>query len=291
VVYEADRFADEQLEVFSVPIEGPAVAGVRLNEPLQPGGVAGDPKITPDSERVVFRQRSVPGGELTVHSVPIEGPGSAGTTLTQSLVPDGGVAQAIIDPTGTRVVYAGFQETSGVLELYSVPVLGPANASVKLNKSLPPGGDVSFGGIDISPNGEYVAYLADQEVDERVELFSVPAIGPASAGVKLNGLATLDVTGFRLSLDSRRILYRRNRLLILPSPPQELYVVPTIGPASASFRVSGPMVLGGDVDDSQYDFTPNGEHVVYIADQDTDEVFELYVSATTAGVRGWEMNE
>lgn len=40
-------------------------------------------------------------------------------------------------------------------------------------------------------------------------------------------------------------------------------------------KLSGSMVAGGNVVD--FKVSPDGESVAYLADQDTDEVFELYV--------------
>ena len=41
-----------------------------------------------------------------------------------------------------------------------------------------------------------------------------------------------------------------------------------------NFKLSGPMTAGGDA--YQARFSPDGTTVVYMADQDTDEIFELY---------------
>ncbi|MCZ7672085.1 MAG: hypothetical protein M5U34_35655 [Chloroflexi bacterium] len=51
------------------------------------------------------------------------------------------------------------------------------------------GGNVApynFTHMQISPTSDRAAYIADQEIDEKQELYSVPIDGPASAGVKLN---------------------------------------------------------------------------------------------------------
>jgi len=42
------------------------------------------------------------------------------------------------------------------------------------------------------------------------------------------------------------------------------------------FRVSGDLVENGDVSAGDYRVSPNGRHVVYIADQDVNNKFELY---------------
>jgi hypothetical protein len=47
-------------------------------------------------------------------------------------------------------------------------------------------------------------------------------------------------------------------------------------------KLSGPLVLGGDV--TNFQISPNGQRVVYRADADTDEEFNLYSVQLTANV-------
>ena len=55
---------------------------------------------------------------------------------------------------------------------------------------------------------------------------------------------------------------------------RELWVVAAAGGAAA--RVNGPMVAGGGVE--RYDLSPDGQRVVYSADQEIDQVDELYAA-------------
>ena len=66
---------------------------------------------------------------------------------------------------------------SSVSEIYSVPAAG--GAPVKLNAALPPGGNVSSGGLQFSPDGSRVLYSADQDTVGVDELYIVPAAGGA----------------------------------------------------------------------------------------------------------------
>ena len=74
---------------------------------------------------------------------------------------------------------------------------------LELNPPLVPGGDVES--FQISPDGARVVYLADLEVDERVELFLTRIGGGAT--VKLNGPLEDDVTSFAIAPDSAQVLF------------------------------------------------------------------------------------
>jgi Tol biopolymer transport system component len=167
VVYNADQQTDQVFELYSVPITGPAAAGVKLNGPLVPGGSASG-LISPDSRRVVYHATQQTGNVRELYSVPIEGPAAAGVKLTGPLVQVNGGWWGI-SPDGSRVVYIGNQLMAIVSELYSVPTGGPAAAGVKLNDPLILNGNVTM--FQISPDSGRVLYVADQDTDEVFELY------------------------------------------------------------------------------------------------------------------------
>src|SRR6185503_19741763 len=85
-----------------------------------------------------------------------------------------------IDSNSTRVVFRSL--LNGVVELYSIPIDGSANA-VTLSGPLAPGGGVRNFELDVQ--GTRVVYTADQETAGTPELYSVPIDGSAIP-VKLN---------------------------------------------------------------------------------------------------------
>jgi hypothetical protein len=74
-------------------------------------------------------------------------------------------------------VYTADQDVDEVYELYSVPIDASASP-VKLNGPLVAGGDVLLEStstlrVQITPDGTRVLYVADQDTDEVLELYSV----------------------------------------------------------------------------------------------------------------------
>jgi Tol biopolymer transport system component len=278
VVYQADQEVNGVFELFSAPIGGPPSAGLKLNKALVPGGnVREGFLISPDSSRVVYGADQETVGASEVYSVPIGGPPSAGLKLNKALVLGGSVEGGLISPDGSRVIYRADQEADGLFELFSVPIGGPAADGIKLNKALIPGGDV-VNLLLISPDSSRALYVADQEIDNVFELFSVPIKGPASDGIKLNKVILPGgglTPAIRLSPDSRRVVYAA---ALDTAGVFELYSTPIGGPAAAGVKLNGALVTGGNVL-SSFQISPDSGRVIYIADQDTDNVFELYMTS------------
>jgi Tol biopolymer transport system component len=155
-----------------------------------------------------------------------------------------------------------------------VPLTG--TTPIKLNPPLAAGGVVNL--FQISPDGSHVIYLADQDVDQRRELYSVPiAGGPA---VKLNGpLVSGGNVGinFRIAADTGRVVYIADQQ---SNDVLELYSVPIEG--GAFVKLNPALVSGGDL--LTFNIDPASDRVVYSADQDTNDLYELYSVPITGGL-------
>lgn len=268
VVYRADQDTDQVLELYSVLLGGGPP--IRLNPLLVTGQSVEDYQISPDGRWVVYRADQDTDNTIELYSVPIEGPMTAGIRLNGPLAPNGNVASFQISPDSSRVVYRADQEADGLAELFSVPISGPAGPVIKLNGSLVSGGDVFA--YQISPDGGRVVYRADQDTDNVFELYSVPLVG-GTPGIKLNSnlVSGGDVSIFRISPDGNRVVYGADQDAFTRL---ELYSVSINGPTGSAIKLNGPLVANGEVSDFQ--ISPDSRRVVYRADQDTDEVMEIF---------------
>lgn len=157
-----------------------------------------------------------------------------------------------------------------VAALGLLPAIGlAADPPIKLNGPLTEGGDVSF--PIISPDGRRVVYAADQDIDGRTEQYSVPIDG-GSTPIKLNppvgGSGVFSVLT-RITADSTAAVFRANG---------NLFSAPING--GTPVRLNRPLPAGGIV--FSFQLSPDGSTVVYNADQDTDNVREIY-SVPVAG--------
>lgn len=254
--------------LYSAPNGGGSA--VKLNASVS-GTFIGSAGFTPDGVRVVFNvyavSRSGADTRSTLYSIPRDG--GSPIQLAESAEGDPTVR---VSSDSSRVLY----KTS---ELYSVPTVG--GTLVKLSDPMVLGGnvrDARFG-----PDGSRAFYLADQVTDEVIELFGVPSDrGPV---VKLNGALPSggDVvsTSIEVSSDGSRVLYVADQDT---DNVFELYSVSSFG--GTPVKLNGPLVAGGDTTFYTYTspiFSPDGSRVIYRADQDTDNVFELYSVSSLGG--------
>ncbi len=162
-----------------------------------------DFEVTPDGSHVVYLSDRDTEEVWEVYVVAIES--GASIKLSGPMVAGGGVYHTpsapafLISPDGSRVAYEAEQDTSGVFELYSVPIEG--GTPVKLNGSLVQNGNVRQFSSRISPGGSHVIYLASQETFPVNELYIVPITG--GPAIKLSPPLGLSVWDAEFAADSR----------------------------------------------------------------------------------------
>jgi Tol biopolymer transport system component len=264
IVYLADQDTLGKVELFSVPSDGSAPA-VRLNGPLEDGGEVPEFRIDSTGQRVVFRVRPTADYQFELHSAPIDG--SAGAIrLSKPSTPDEYPLYFELTPDGKRVVYLTSGSTGNSRHrLYSASVDG-AEPAVPL--TVFPGYVFEF---ELSPDGERVAFSADVTGNGNLNVYSV-RIGGWSAGhaqrlprprpVRLSPPESV-VFDFLVSPDGARVVFD-------DSHTDVLYSVPIGG--GSPVPLHGPMVTNG----RPIDFQVAPGRVVYVADAEEDETFELF---------------
>jgi hypothetical protein len=159
-------------------------------------------------------------------------------------------------------------------QLWSVPFAGPAAAAVSLGGSFVTGGQIRSPGF--APEGDYLVFTADKLTVDKVELWSVPFAGPAGALVRLSmgGTPLTNVTAFAIAPDDSRVAYIADPVL---NEQFHVYSVPIGGPSSLSALLDTSTTTGRDAMDLL--FTPDSTEVVFRADFDENDRFDLYRSA------------
>jgi hypothetical protein len=282
VIYQADQDTDKIYELYSVPLDGNTTP-IKLNGALVSGGVIGTYQISANSNRVIYRADQDTDGVFEIYTVPIDG-SAAPIKLNTTLASGRNVGNDFkISPDSNWVIYRADQDTEGMFELYSVPIDGNTTP-IKINDELISGGDVA-GDFQVSTNSNWVVYRADQDTNDVIELYSVPIDG-STLPTKLNGTLVNGGYvrgGFQISPDSSMVVYSADQDT---QYMRELYSVPVDG-GTTPLKLNDPMVSGGSLG-IHYSISPNGNVVVYQADQDTDDVMELYsvsIDRTSAPIK------
>jgi hypothetical protein len=120
-----------------------------------------------------------------------------------------------------------------------------------------------------SPNGNFVAYIADQNRDEVFELFVVELASLAVTQVSGTLVSGGDVLEFKWAPDSSRIAYLADEEA---NDVIELFSVQPDG--SDKQKPAGNLGPLRDVID--FAWSPDSLRIAYLADQSIDDVFDLY---------------
>jgi len=278
-VFGLDYTVDGKGEIYSVPVDGSA-APVRLNGTLVAGGMVQTAQpgkapfqITPDGARVVYRAYQLSLAHAELFAAPIAG--GFAPRISGSMVAGGSVSDFQVSPDSVGVVFRADRITNNVIELFGVPFGGgvfPLSAPLVFN-----GGVLDF---HISADDLSVVYRANLEFAARDELFRVAITGGPST--KLNGALASggDVrSSWVVSPDSNRVAYVADELT---DQIDEAFTTPIT--TSAPVRVNDTLDAGppaGDV--TNYALLPGANAAVYLADEDADDVTELYRADLAGG--------
>ncbi len=130
-------------------------------------------------------------------------------------------------------------------------------------------------GYRFSPASDAVAYVADEDTNNIDELYLVELASPA-VSIKLNGalVAGGDIDrGIAFSLDGAQVVYTADQDT---DEVVELYQVSRATPGDTD-KLNSTLTTGGNVLFQGFETSSDGKQLVYLADQDVDEDFELYM--------------
>jgi Tol biopolymer transport system component len=178
------------------------------------------------------------------------------------------------------VVFMADNDTSGTIELYAS--FDDGTDIIKLSGTMVFGGNVVD--FKVSPNGIWVAYVADQDTNDVFELYVVPVDKTAGEeAVKISGdpMAGDGVketdTGryaFEWASDNSRVAYLADQ-----DTPDVIELYSNVPEGTSLFLLS--VLPGGDRDVEDFAWSPKlNTHrlIAYRADQQTLDVIELFTT-------------
>lgn len=272
VVFKANPTTANRYDVFAANLKGTKL----LNLSKLPGASMLTIVLwSPDRNWVAYIADGDTPGVMELYVVPPDG-SEPPQKVSGPMTAGGGVAEFAWAPNSQRLAYRADQDTDDVFELYTVRPTG--GGRVKISGPMTPGGNATAQQFAFSPNSTRVAYLADQLVDGRSELFVSAADGSGSVRVSKTIVAVGGQIGeFAWAPNSSRVAYRGDADT---AAKFELYTVLPDG--TANVTVSGAInVVGGGV--GAIAWAPDSSRIAYAAIQDTATVTELYTSLPAGG--------
>lgn len=283
IAYRADQQVDEQFELFATPAS--SAGPVRVSAGLT---VLGDVDAhyfwSPDGERLVYGADAESEGRTDLYAVDLRGetPGPA-MRLTPfeifGVPPE--LDTVAWSPDSTRVAFAG----PGV---HVADLTGGEPQVAQVSSEWGWANSVAW-----SPEGTRLAYLAEPLFGRIEELYLVD-LSTALPGepIILNGALApngAEVESFRWSPDGRSIVYQASQNVL---HTWEIYFVDLSGPTPAApMMINGPLppdtgLPGVGPSASLIGWTAGGECLVYIADEQSEGVNEVFMVDMRSGTPG-----
>lgn len=232
--------------------------------PLNPAGAGGDVatmELAPDDARVVYLAREAPDQRPELRSLLLEGT-HASVVLTEAIREEETIWPTFqISQDGARVVFS----TVEYFQLADEGTSGGRLYVVDIDGGRPPTllvGPLLFNDLTsfrLSPDGAWIVYWTWNE-EYGWSLNSIPIDGHAAPNALLH-------EGEWALTSSGRMVY-----IVGVGGTVELFSVGLDG--QNLVRLNAALPAGCDV--TRFAITPDEQHVVYLADQATDQVFELF---------------
>ncbi len=245
------------------------------------GRINGKILISPNNQYVVFRSDINVFDQFELYSVPISGGNLV--KLNSNLPTGGDISPGLrngyggyaITPDSNSVVYVADQIEDNLREMFITPInQGTPRKVISPLLTANPEADISQL-FQISPNGQFIVYRADIELDNIFEIYSIPLNGGRS--VKISS-STINVGSyvdwaFTITSDSQRVIFRQSDTRDRDGESQSYNLFSTPINSSSTVKLNNS-ILGGNV--SRFLVTPNGQNVVYSGNQTTLGTEELY---------------
>lgn len=268
VVYISDEDMDGKDELFVANVDGTNRKKISL--PLDMGENVISFKVAPNSLKVAYTADPTPGF-VHLYTVNLDG-------TEQAQVNNGFPTSAykighyMWTPNSSKIAYTTDEAASvGNLGLF----IANPDGTNKLTLNSGPVGEI----FDIAANGSRVVYRAGT-LNPTLRSIAPNGTGDILLNTPFNlGLnPASSVSSFVISPNSSMVVFRTNQD---DASKYELVVVNIDGSGTRT-KVSGLMVAGGNVavtPKDSYNFTADSNNIVYIADQQVDNVQELFISS------------
>lgn len=230
---------------------------------------------TPANIRAVFIADTVTEGYGELWSSRLSGGAIPPTRLSETTA-DGAlrVQSFQLTKSGTRAVFlARLPSNTGPVELYKTFIDGNG-AATKISGDI-----VNLGRVQeflLSDDSQYAVFLADKDVDQQFELYSVRLDSNELRRISGVPVAGRDVTQFAISPDSSTVTF------VHASSSGKQWMRTNIAGESAPSVLSPSFSSGAQI--PKFAFTSNSDRLIYLVNRNFSNVYELLsVSIVASG--------
>lgn len=295
IAYVADERVDEEDELFVVDL-GPVPTGspgrpIVANGPLVTfgdvgGGFFSDGEFqwAPGTHKVLYVADELTASQDELFIFDADNPQLGSQRVNQGLfsstAADVDTDSWRLSPDGQWVAYVADVVSTSATDAFLVDISGTSPGTPVVLNDLARAGDVgtTSGDLGFSPNGQWVHYIASEgDPGDRLYLKDLTNLSATSQLASFDvGSTTQDVDNAVWSPDGRRVAFRGN---VRDSGFDELFFADTqlVG---SPVRLNPTLVSGGNVNtisSDDFDWSPDGAFLVYLADQDVDNSIEPYL--------------
>ncbi len=275
VAYIADQNYDTLNELFVS--DGNSLNNRKVSGNLIVKGSVTDFQWSPDSSMLAYRADQDADEDYELYVAQADGSGSI--KVSGSLAGFGDVEEFSWSPDSARIAYRADADSDGVFEMYAAWADG--SGQVKISGTMPSGGSANSGQPVWSLDSTTVIYLASEFTAYKPEVIGAFASGAGSWA--LNSTTISAIIEFQLAPDGSRVAYQGG---VNTGNVQEAFACNLDG--SGNVQISAPLVLYGDVIEMQW--SPDSSSIAYLADQEFDGYFELYVEDADAPTGAVKIN-
>lgn len=229
------------------------------------GGYPSQLQLTANGSRVVYLVKTGPNLPLELFSIPVAG--GAPTKLSEALEGTAsslGVGSFVIAPDSSRVVYFSRSALDEGPQVYSVAPAGGVSTSLG-------GASSSTGSIRhlrISPDSSQVVYSLSTG-----EILAVPIAGGTRLFLTQQMVAGAQIHALEIGPNGEDVYYVADQEEV---GVDELFRVAIAG--GGVQKINGQLADGGDVGFARWSISPDSSAVAYVADQETNDVTELFTT-------------
>ena len=265
ILYRADNEVDGQYQLYRVTLAD--LTQQKLSGNLVEGGYTGTFGIAPTDDAVLFTADAELDGMIELYITDFAT--GVRTKVNQTLAAGGNIYSPSWSPNGQGVAYRADAAVDGEFNLYYASRDG--SDFRKLNSELVENGDITTG-FKWLPDSSGIVFKVDDVVDNQFNLYQAKVAGSSLVQINEDLVAGGSILSWKLNESGTHVAFNGD---VLIDGVTEMFVAQIDG--GNHTRLNNALVENGNVS-STFDWVTDAGPIIFIADGDLDDRYELYAA-------------